>query len=208
MTSIACVKEDFLDLTANFFTVHPRDFFNSIHQSFFWNKYLVGKQTTTINNGMKSSMRVFDAFNMLDLVGNLNNLKNHFLEKKIQDLPLLASDTANNFCESMTWLSSCGIVALSASSLNWLMIGSGATLMFSFAKRSINEIKDLINKSLSKQDKNIKMLSIAKNIALFVIGFLLFITGWFKYPLMITSITLCSGITIIANLAIHIIEKK
>lgn len=210
MSETSVIQKDFLDIASNYFVnVKPREFFKTIHQMVFWNKYLTGKEAQSLTTGIKTFMGVFDAFNILDVMDNVNNLRNHMLGKDVKDLSLLVSDTVNSVCETTTWLAiTTGIISLSANTLSWVMSGSGITLMFSFAKNTVKEIKDLIKRPLTKDEKNIKMFTIAKNIALFAIGVILFACGWFGYPLRISLLTFLGSVTIISNFAIHLIENN
>ncbi len=210
MSAVANVQKDFLDVTTSYFTcAKPREFFKTIHQLFFWNKYLTGKETSAVSLALSSFCKVFDAFNILDLMDNLNNLRNHLSGKDVKDVSLLMSDTVNSACETTTWLSATtGIISLSATALRWTKVGSGATLMYSFAKNSISEIKDFINKPLSNDEKNIKLFSIAKNVSLFAIGVLLVISGLLLAPLKISLLTVFGGVTIICDFAKYIFENN
>lgn len=209
MGAVAIAQKDFVDnLTIYFTTEKPREFFKSIHQLFFWNKYLTGNEGSVFKAGLASFSKVFDAFNLLDLVDNVNNIRNHFLGKKVQDISLLVSDTLNSFFETTTWLSATtGIISLSSKALSYSMAGSGVTLMYSFAKYTVQDIKELINKPFTKDEKKIKLLSIAKDVSLFAIGVLLLLGG-LGYPLMVSLLTVFGGITVISNLACYMIEKS
>lgn len=203
-------KKDLLDLTTSYFTTaKPREFFKSLNQVFFWNKYLTGKETFAIGAGLSIFPKIFDAFNVLDLIDNVNNLRNHLLGKDVKDLSLLVSDTINSACDTVSWFSvSAGIVSLSSLVLDFMMIGSGVTMMYSFARHSITSIKELINTALDKNEKNIKMFEVAKNISLFAIGLLVFISGWFGLPLMIPLVTVFGAVAVISNFAIYMIQNS
>jgi hypothetical protein len=209
MTVVGKVQKDILDLTTNYITKEkPREFFKSIQQLFFWTKYLTGKETSSTLAALSSFGKVIDAFNLLDLAENLNNLRNHLSGKKVQDSSLLVSDTLNSTFETTAWLSvSTGIISLSKKALRWTMIGDGITLMFSFAKYAAKDIKEYLYKPLTKNEKNIKLLTIANDVALFAIGALLFISSWFEIPLMITSMTAFGAVCVIANFSKYVLEQ-
>lgn len=206
--SAVAIKKDPIDLSVNYFTnAKPREFFKGLHQIFFWNKHITGKDAVAFKTALAAFSKVFDAFNFLDLMDNLNNLRNYFFKKDVKDLSLLLSDTANSAAETTLWLSATtGIVSLSVKAISYTSLISGATLMFSFVKYAYNDITELLSKPLNNDQKNVKMLCIAKDIALFAIGALVFISC-FGLPLMVPMLATCGAITVISNYAIYMIEN-
>jgi len=201
-------QKDFLDNFTDFFTTNSRDFFKTCHQFFFWNKYLTGVETSAVKSGLSTFSTLFDSFSILDMMGNFNAIRNHFLGKEIKDVTLLASDTANSVCESVIWFKgAAGVLNVGAVASSWLTSGSGATLMYSFGKRTIQEIKDLKNLHLTQNEKSTKLWDVAKNVGLFAIGVLLFTNGWLGWALNLTLLTMFSAVTIVSSFATHLIKN-
>lgn len=212
MAGVAVVKKgvfnDIFDVATSYFTqAKPREFFKFLHQLCFWNKYVTGKESAAIKASLLGLPKVFDAFNALDFMGNLNALRNHLMGKDVKDISIITADTVGSGCDTVCWSSCFGIVALSSNILKWTMVGSGAAMMYSFTRHTVKAVDDLINKPLDKEGRKIKMWDIAKNVSLFAIGALTFISGWFAIPLMITALSVCGAVAVASNFAIHYIQN-
>jgi hypothetical protein len=200
----AVVQKSYIDHSIEYLAQTPSDFFNSIRNVLTFVKYATGKSTKGLTAAISTFGMSFDAFNTIYLVDNLNTFKNYMFGKKVKDISILFSDLLNNVCEVVALSVTAGIIPSYA--LNWFMSGSGATLMYSSGKRVFNEITD--NKPLNNNEEKIKMLSIAKNVALFAMGIILFATGWFGCALNVFLLTVFGSVTVISGLASHIINKS
>lgn len=208
MSVAANVHKDFFDHATSYFTqAKPREFFKTLHHLFFWKGCFAGKETSAVKAALCACPKVFDAFNALDLMDNLNNLRNHILGKDVKDLSVLMADTVGSACDAACWFSCVGIVSIGAAALDYLMIGSGAAMMYSFAKHSVQSIKDLRNQKLNNDEKKIKLLETAKNISLFAIGALLVVCGLLAVPLMINLLAFLGAVTVISNFAVYMIQN-
>ncbi|NGX34347.1 MAG: hypothetical protein K1060chlam1_00699 [Candidatus Anoxychlamydiales bacterium] len=209
-------KNDSIDLFFNYFTEKPRDLFRALNNIFFGNKHLIGKETRAISKGLKNFTRAADIFAMADFLASLNAIRNHFngkkvVTKKIKKL-VLASDTANSVAESTAWLSTTGVLSLSAYASSWVMSLSGITLMLSFATRSYKDIQKLKkphpNEPEELKQRKITMCNLAKDISFFALGVILFTSGWFGFVLNIAALTIASSSAIISSFASYYIKNR
>ncbi|NGX44021.1 MAG: hypothetical protein K1060chlam3_00179 [Candidatus Anoxychlamydiales bacterium] len=204
---------DVIDIFIKYISDKPRDLFRGLNNIFFGNKHLIGRETKAIGKGLKNFSRAADIFSIADLFASMNTIRNHFNKKKsAEDIPMLVSDTANSVAESTAWLSTTGILSLSAYASSWVTSMSGITLMISFSKRSYQSFSELkeINK---KEPENVKqkkkaMFNLVKNISFFAMGVLLFTSGWFGFALNIAALTIVSTSAIISSFATFYLENK
>lgn len=204
-------KNDFINLFFKYFTDTPRDLFRGLNNIFFANKHLIGRQTKAIGKGLKHFSNGADIFSIADLLNSCNDWRNHFNKKEIvKDVPMLVSDTANSVAESTAWLSTTGVLSLSAYASSWVTSASGITLMISFLKRSVQSIQDLIHLEWKApmDERSILQLKLVKNISFFAIGVILFTSGWFGFALNIAAITIASSSAIISSFASYYLENK
>ncbi|NGX48760.1 MAG: hypothetical protein K940chlam5_00350 [Candidatus Anoxychlamydiales bacterium] len=213
MSAAGIIKNDFINLFFKYFTDTPRDLFRGLNNIFFANKHLIGRETKAIGKGLKHFSNGADIFSIADLLGSFKDWRNHFNKEKIaEDIPMLVSDTANSVAETTAWLSTTGVLSLSAYASSWVTSLSGATLMISFSKRSYQSFAELkeINK---KEPGNVKkkkkvMFNLAKNISFFAIGVILFTSGWFGFALNIAALTIASTSAIISSFVAFYLKNK
>ncbi len=209
MTTAVSKNYDVIDLFVKYFADAPRDLFRALNNIFFYNKQLIGKETKAISKGLKNFSRAADIFSIADFFTNLNTIRNHFNKKEIQkDMPILFSDTANSIAETTSWLSSTGVLSLSAYASSWITSVSGMTLIVSFSKRSIQNILELKKSHKNLNQRKILMLNLAKNISFFAIGIILFANGWFGFALNMAAITISSSAAIISSFASFCLKNK
>ncbi|NGX63557.1 MAG: hypothetical protein KR126chlam6_00969 [Candidatus Anoxychlamydiales bacterium] len=221
--AIGDVKQDFIDFTTNHFTKNPRETFKLINYSTFWIKHFQTTQNyfihqmSHVSSVLKSFPRVFDAFNLVDMMGNLNDVRNYFLGKKIftnlADQVNLFSDTVNSICETTAWAVAVKAVTLTSYYMSWVTALSGATLMLSFSNRIFSNISDLKEAKKATEpeeikEKKINQLSLAKNVSLFAIGVILFANGWFAVPMNAAALAIFSLATVISEFRIQHLKKE
>ncbi|NGX28088.1 MAG: hypothetical protein K940chlam1_00263 [Candidatus Anoxychlamydiales bacterium] len=214
MPNIAIVKKDFMDTVVDFFNKEQREIFKTFNSIFVGNKHLTGIDTASTKAGLDIFPKMFDAFNVLDFMANMKNVKNHLNGKVVsQDVASLTSDTVNSAAETTAWCSSVGLLSLKAYTMSWVTSISGATLMFSFAKRIRDNISDLRkpeNKDpiKAKSERKNTLWNLAKNIAIFAIGAILFTCGWFGFAMFTNLITIASSVTVIAAFKLYQLQLQ
>ena len=209
MTALAEVhKKDALDIVIGYINEKPREFFKSIHQMLFWNKYMTASELVGVKNGLASFLKVFNAFSLLDLTNSLNDVRNYFSGKNVCDAKVLLSDTLGNIADATMWLTDTAkIAAISTGALNGLMALSGGMLMISSLLNGTKDVAALANMKEDEKGNVLKIINVAKDTFLFMIGAIWFNTGWFIAPLFATALTVCGLGMLISNFTSYLIEK-
>lgn len=206
--------KDLPEIIVDFFNKSPREIFKTLNSLTVANKHRTGIENASTKAGLDIYPKLFDAFNLLDFMDNVKDVKNHLSGKVAsKDVTSLASDTVNSGAETTAWCSSVGLVSLSAYTSSWVTSISGATLMFSFGKRILNNLSDLKkpeNKDAikAKFERKNTLWNLAKNIALFAIGVILFTCGWFGYAMFTNLITIASTVTVVAAFKLYQLKIK
>ncbi len=201
--SVQDSQQDNFDVFVNFTQQDTRNFFKTIHHfGLDWVNFFSKSENVGIKNGLKSFSSAFEAFNMLDLVQNLNTFRHHVFGAAKERIWLVASDLTNNICETINWIDAAKIVTLSAGVSDLVSIGSGLTLAYSFARRSLDTIRDIRHLDVNDtSQKKIKFLDLAKNIALFAIGVLVFTSTFFAFTVVAPTMLLLSTTALVSTIA-------
>ncbi|MBN2479118.1 MAG: hypothetical protein JXA94_02705 [Parachlamydiales bacterium] len=212
MTALASMKKvDHFDLMIDFcVNARPRDLFKSLHHFIFgWNNYLTGANTAAIKNGLSFLDGVVNAFNIADLVENLNDFRNYLLGKKVINVSENLADITNNISETALLGSAANIVTFTASTMSWLNVISGATLAYSFTGKVVRLIAELNSGSkLSKDVKNFKLCQLAKCVSLFVMGIIIAISAWFNFKIVAPTMLVLSTIALVGQYGMYYYENK
>jgi hypothetical protein len=205
-------SKDIFDILTEFVTTRPRDLFKAFNYLFFWNQFFTGKDSFFYKNSLSTLPKIFFAFDFVDFIENSNNLKNYLLGKNIEavkDPSLLIASTVESGCDAISWATSTtGLIAIGSYASSWITSIGGATLAYCFAKYTLEVIKDLKNKTLNNDERTILFYKLAKNISLFALGVIFFSIGWFSLSCFSTAIALFSTVTVVSELAIHLIKNQ
>lgn len=110
----------------------PRDFFKVVHHSIFWQQVATSSRSVTASKALTNLYCVFNAFALVDLVDNLNNLKKSSIQEILGKSKVLVSDTVGSACDSLAWVTHiAGIVPISKVALSRAYMLSGLSLSYS-----------------------------------------------------------------------------
>ena len=186
----------------------PRDFFKSVNHILF----ALGEMFSYSNNhAMKTAIKSFsnlsNGFNSLDLVENVNDLRNRLFGKNNKDLTVALSDVVNSSADTISWFSSSNIIKISAYASNILTGAVGVTLTYSFLRNTIDIMNTLATVKMGKYSRNIKEWELSKSIAYLAMGILVTFGSMYGFASLAPFIVLCSSITLISNAAIFYSKK-
>ncbi len=174
---------------------HPKDLFKCINHSIQWIMKSGLMNFACLKRAQDAYGLLYNGFNVIDLMGNANNLFKHFWEvRSVEDLSEEIADTITSITETTSWTLSSKIFTVGAVVSN-LLCGLGGMSMTYFFTRKTYATLDFLSKNshrMSQTAIDYQHFLLTKSISLLAFGILLSVGTIFSLalsPILVLALT-------------------